>query len=82
MEACTSNTNVVMPMDDENSMQNSDGILTIPNMHKIGLAIDTINTLPAAQASNPVNDISPVSHANEQSMNQTCGFKIEKPKNA
>ena len=80
VEACTSNANVVMPMDGENSMQNSDGISTIPNMHEIGSAIDTINTLPAAQASNPVNEISPVSHANEQSMNQTCGFKMEKPK--
>ena len=80
VEACTSNANVVMPMDGENSMQNSDGISTIPNMHGIGSAIDTINTLPAAQASNPVNEISSVSHANEQSMNQTCGFKMEKPK--
>ena len=59
MEACTSNANVVMPMDGENSMQNSDGISTIPNMHEIGSAIDTVNTLPAAQASNPVNEISP-----------------------
>ena len=80
VEACTSNANVLMPMDVETGMQNSDGISTIPNMHEIGSAIDTINTLPAAQASNPVNEISPVSHANEQSMNQTCGFKMEKPK--
>ena len=79
-EACTSNANVLMPKDGETSMQNSDGISTIPNMHEIGSAIDTINTLPAAQASNSVNEISPVSHANEQSMNQTCGFKTEKPK--
>lgn len=80
VEACTSNASVVTPMDGETSMQNSDGISTIPNMHEIGSAINTISTLPAAQAPNPVNEISPVSHANEQSMNQTCGFKIEKPK--
>ena len=53
-------------------------------MHDTALSNAT-NTPPAAQAPQPVNAVtdSPVNHANEQperSMNQTCSFKMQKPK--
>ena len=67
--------------DGETSVQNSDGMLTMPNMHETTTSV--ISTLPAAETPNhvsPVNENVPVIHANEQSMNHTCSFKLEKPK--
>ena len=83
-EACTSVTNLEEKMDGETSMQKSNGIPVMLNMHETALSNAT-NTPPAAQAPQPVNAVthSQVNHANEQpeqSMNQTCSFKMEKPK--
>ena len=84
VEACTSVTNLAEKMDGETSMQKSNGIPVMLNMHETALSNAT-NMPPAAQAPQPVNAVthSPVNHANEQpeqSMNQTCSFKMEKPK--
>ena len=84
VEACTSVTNLAEKMDGEISMQKSNGIPVMLNMHETDLSNAT-NMPPAAQAPQPVNAVthSPVNHANEQpeqSMNQTCSFKVEKPK--
>ena len=84
VEACTSVTNLEENMGGETSMQKSNGIPVMLNMHETALSNAT-NTPPAAQAPQPVNAVthSPVNHANEQpeqSINQTCSFKMEKHK--
>ena len=66
-------------MDGETSMQNSDGI---PTMHENAPSI-MINLSPVAQVPNPVSPVNehiPADNANEQSVSQTCSFKMEKPK--
>ena len=78
VEAGTSALSPETPVNDEVSMQNSDGI---PNMHETSSPSGGItNTSPATQAPDPVNDDVLVAHANEQNTTQTCGFKMEKPK--
>ena len=83
VEACTSDSvsNLEEKMDGETSMQNSNGI---PNMYETAPSC-AINTSPVVEAPDPITSVkhTPASHANEQpeqSMNQTCSFKMEKPK--
>ena len=72
VEAGTSVRNLGQQMHRQSSMQKSDGIPTDAPL--------------AAQATNPISCVdqsTTADHANEQSeqnMNQTCSFKIEKPK--
>ena len=56
----------------------------MPNLHETAPS-NAINTSPVVEALilSPLLNILPASHANElpeQSMNQTCSFKMEKPK--
>ena len=83
VEACTSDSvsNLEEKMDRETSMENSNGI---PNLYETAPS-NAINTSPVVEAPDPITSVkhTPASHANEQpeqSMNQTCSFKMEKPK--